>query len=134
MTTLPPTPPVPPVPPVPPAPSVPPVELISIQDFAKVQLRIGRVLEVRDHPNANKLYVLDVDLGPELGKRQLVAGLKPFLPPEALKDKLVVVVANLEPAVLRGERSEGMLLAAGDGTSVVPLTLATPLAPGSKIR
>ncbi len=56
------------------------------------------------------------------------------MPPEALKDTLVVVVTNLEPAVLRGERSEGMLLAAQDGASVVPLTLATPLAPGSKVR
>jgi methionyl-tRNA synthetase len=110
------------------------MDLISIQDFARVQLRIAKVLEVREHPNANKLYILDVDLGPELGKRQLVAGLKPYMPPEALKDKLVVVVANLEPALLRGERSEGMLLAAGDGTNVVPLTITTPLAPGSKIR
>jgi methionine--tRNA ligase beta chain len=135
MTTLPPVPPVPSVPPVPPAPaSPPPAELISIQDFARVHLRVGRVLEVRDHPNANKLYLVDVDLGPELGKRQLVAGLKPFMPPEALKDKLVVVVTNLEPAVLRGERSEGMLLAAGDGTLVVPLTTTAPIAPGSKIR
>ena len=130
MTTLPPVPPVPPAAPAPP----PAPELINIQDFAKVQLRIARVLDVRDHPNANKLYILDVDLGPELGKRQLVAGLKAFLTPEALKGMLVVVVANLEPAVLRGERSEGMLLAAQDGATVVPLTVAAPLAPGSKIR
>jgi methionine--tRNA ligase beta chain len=129
MTTLPPIPPTPAAPPPP-----PPVELISIQEFLRVHLRVGKVLEVRDHPNANKLYVLDVDLGPELGKRQLVAGLKPFMPPEALKDKLVVVVTNLEPALLRGERSEGMLLAAQDGVTVVPLTVAAPMAPGSKIR
>jgi methionine--tRNA ligase beta chain len=129
MTTLPPVPPTPAVPPPP-----PPVELISIQEFLRVHLRVGKVLEVRDHPNANKLYVLEVDLGPELGKRQLVAGLKPFMPPEALKDKLVVVVTNLEPALLRGERSEGMLLAAQDGVTVVPLTVAAPMAPGSKIR
>jgi methionine--tRNA ligase beta chain len=132
MTIIPPEPPAPAVPPVPPPP--PPVDLINIQEFAKVQLRIGRVLEVRDHPNANKLYIVDVDLGAELGKRQLVAGLKPYMAPEALKDKLVVVVTNLEPAMLRGEKSEGMLLAASDGVSVVPLTLSAPLAPGSKIR
>jgi methionyl-tRNA synthetase len=123
----------PPPPAATPAPSPAP-DLISIQDFAKVQLRIAKVLDVRDHPNAQKLYILDVDLGPELGKRQLVAGLKPYLPPEALKGALVVVVANLEPAMLRGERSEGMLLAAQDGSLVVPLTIAAPLAPGSKIR
>ena len=121
-------------PPATPAPAAPVAELITIQDFARMHLRVARVLDVRDHPNANKLYILDVDLGPELGKRQLVAGLKPFMPPEALKDKLVVVVTNIEPAVLRGERSEGMLLAAQDGATVVPLTVAAPVAPGSKIR
>ncbi len=108
-------------------------ELVNIQEFSRVNLRVGRVLDVRDHPNATKLYVLDVDLGPELGKRQLVAGLKPYMPPEDLKDKLVIVVANLEPAVLRGERSEGMLLAAQDSERVVCLTVASPLAPGSRV-
>ena len=121
--------------PPPPAPSPAPApDLINIQEFARAQLRIGKVLDVRDHPNAAKLYILDVDLGPELGHRQLVAGLKPYMPPEALKDTLVVVVANLEPAMLRGERSEGMLLAAQEGDRVVPLTIAAPLGPGSKIR
>jgi len=109
-------------------------DLINIQDFARLDLRIGRVLDVRDHPNALKLYIMDVDLGPELGKRQLVAGLKPYMPPEALKDTLIAVVVNLEPAVLRGERSDGMLLAAQDGDKVVPLTVAAPVAPGAKIR
>jgi methionyl-tRNA synthetase len=119
----------------PPAPTPAPApDLVGIQEFARVQLRIGKVLDVRDHPNAAKLYILDVDLGPELGKRQLVAGLKPYMPPEALDGTLIVVVTNLEPAMLRGERSEGMLLAASDGSLVVPLTIATPLAPGSKIR
>jgi len=118
----------------PPPPPVPAPEMITIQDFIKMQLRVGKVLDVRDHPNANRLYILDVDLGPELGKRQIVAGLKPFMPPEALKDQLVVIVANLEPALLRGERSEGMLLAAQDGDRVVQLTIAGPVAPGSKIR
>jgi len=120
-------------PPASPSPAPAP-DLINIQEFARVQLRIGKVLDVRDHPNAAKLYILDVDLGPEFGQRQLVAGLKPYLPPEALKDTLVVVVTNLEPAMLRGERSEGMLLAAQEGDRVVPLTVAAPLAPGSKIR
>ena len=110
------------------------MDLINIQDFARLDLRIGRVLDVRDHPNALKLYIMDVDLGPELGKRQLVAGLKPYMPPEALKDTRIAVVVNLEPAVLRGERSDGMLLAAQDGDKVVPLTVAAPVAPGAKIR
>jgi methionyl-tRNA synthetase len=120
--------------PPPPVPAPLPADLINIQEFARVQMRIARVLDVRDHPNAAKLYILDVDLGPELGKRQLVAGLKPYMPPEALKGTLIVVVTNLEPAVLRGERSDGMLLAAQEGDRVVPLTVASPLAPGSKVR
>jgi len=109
-------------------------DLINIQDFMRLDLRVGRIADVRDHPNAAKLYLLDVDLGPELGRRQLVAGLKPYMPPEALKDTLIVVVTNLEPATLRGERSDGMLLAAQEGDKVVPLTVASPLAPGSKVR
>ena len=119
---------------VPPVPPRPPAELINIQEFARLDLRVAKVLDVRDHPNAAKLYIMDVDMGPELGKRQLVAGLKPYMPPEALKDTLVIVVANLEPAVLRGERSDGMLLAAQEGERVVPLTVAAPLAPGAKVR
>ncbi|MBM4019335.1 MAG: methionine--tRNA ligase subunit beta [Planctomycetes bacterium] len=109
-------------------------ETINIQEFARLEMRIGKVVAVRDHPNAAKLYLMDVDLGPELGRRQLVAGLKPYMPPEALQGTLIVVVTNLEPAVLRGERSDGMLLAAQEGDRVVPLTVAAPLAPGSKIR
>jgi methionyl-tRNA synthetase len=109
-------------------------DTLSIQDFSRLDLRVGRITEVADHPNADKLYVMQCDLGPDLGTRQLVAGLKPYMPPEALKDQLVVVVANLEPATLRGQRSEGMLLAAQDGQKVVILTTADPVAPGSKVR
>jgi len=109
-------------------------DTLSIQDFSRLDLRVGRITEVADHPNADKLYVMQCDLGPDLGTRQLVAGLKPYMPPEALKDKLVVVVANLEPATLRGQRSEGMLLAAQDGQKVVILTTAEAVATGSKIR
>ena len=109
-------------------------ETISIQDFARMELRIGRITDVRDHPNADKLYVMDCDLGPELGTRQMVAGLKPYMPADALMGQLVVVVANLEPAPLRGVQSQGMLLAAQDGSPVVALTVAAPVAPGSKVR
>jgi methionyl-tRNA synthetase len=109
-------------------------DTLSIQDFSRLDLRVGRITEVADHPNADKLYVMQCDLGPDLGTRQLVAGLKPYMPPEALKDKLVVVVANLEPATLRGQRSEGMLLAAQDGQKVVILTTAEAVATGSKVR
>jgi len=108
-------------------------ESISIQEFQKVDLRVGRATDVRDHPNASKLYVMDVDLGPELGTRQMVAGLKPYMTADALKGQLVVAVANLEPATLRGEKSEGMILAAQEGDNIVCLTTASPLAPGAKV-
>ena len=71
-------------------------EPISIQDFQKVDLRVGRVTDVRDHPNASKLYVMKVDLGPELGTRQMVAGLKPYMTADTLKDQLVASASQLK--------------------------------------
>ena len=86
--------------------------------FASVDLRAARVLSVEPHPDADKLYVLKVDIGSE--QRQLVAGLRAYYKPEELVGKNVVIVANLEPAKLRGELSEGMILACDDGTLLVP--------------
>ena len=91
--------------------------MISYQDFKKVELKVGKVLSVEDHPNADKLLVIRVDLGEET-PRTLVAGLKPYYRPEQLEGRRVVVVANLEPAQLRGVASNGMLLAAQDGERV----------------
>lgn len=108
-------------------------EMISIGDFAGIDLRIGRVTGVELHPNADKLYLLQVDLG-DLGTRQLVAGLRQHYTPEELDGQLIVVIANIEPATLRGERSEGMLLCAQAGDDVVHLTPAKAIAPGAKIR
>jgi methionyl-tRNA synthetase len=105
--------------------------MISINDFAKVELKIGEVLSVEDHPNADKLLVLDVNLGDE--RRRLVAGLKGHYTPEELTGKRVVVVTNLEPATLRGVESRGMLLACQDGDRVVILTPERDAAPGSPV-
>ncbi len=91
---------------------------ISIENgdpFSFLDLRVAEVLDVKDHPNADKLYVLKINCGE---KRQLVAGLKKYYTKEELKGKKIVVVANLEPAVLRGEESNGMLLAGDDGKNV----------------
>lgn len=79
-------------------------------EFSKFNFKVAIVEDVKQHPNADKLYVLNVDLGTK--KRQLVAGLKDYYSPEELKGKHIVVVANLKPAKLRGELSQGMLLAA----------------------
>lgn len=110
--------------------------IITYDDFAKLDLRTAKVLEVRDHPNADKLYVLTVDLGTE--KRQIIAGLRAYVPPEALLGRNIVIVANLAPRKMRGLESQGMLLAAsweeGETRKVIPLTPAAEIVPpGSPI-
>lgn len=106
--------------------------MVSFDEFKKIDLRIAKVLSVEAHPNADKLYVLRVDMG--AGERQLVAGLTSWYTPEQLTGKSVVVVANLEPASLRGVESEGMLLACQDGERVMILQPEGEAAPGSKVR
>ena len=115
-----------------PAPAPGPVKL-GIEDFKKLDLRIGKVLSVKDHTNANKLYVLEVDLGTE--KRQIVAGVKAFYKPEELVGQNVVIIANLAPAMLRGVESQGMMLAVTTADSVAVLTPDTrkASAPGQKV-
>ncbi len=107
---------------------------IVYDDFAKVELRVARVIEARPHPNADKLLLLQVDLGEE-SPRQIVAGIKAHYTPESLVGKLIVVVVNLAPAMLRGETSNGMLLAATSGEKVVLLTVDDPdCVVGAKIK
>src|SRR5258706_167844 len=88
---------------------------IQYDDFAKLELRVATVIECKAHPNADKLLVLQIDLGTE--KRQICAGLRQHYAPEQLVGKQIVVVANLAPRTMRGEVSQGMLLAATDATS-----------------
>jgi len=97
---------------------------------AALDLRVAVVTEVRDHPQADKLYVLKIDFGSE--QRQLCAGLKPYYPREELLGKHLVVVTNLKPAKLRGELSQGMLLAADSG-SVVGVLNAPGSPPGTQV-
>ena len=106
--------------------------LISIDSFARVDLRVARVLQVEPHPNADRLLKLQIDLGDE--RRQLVAGLAAHYRPEELIGKQIIVVANLEPAKLRGEVSQGMLLAASDEEGVSILMPERPMTPGSRVR
>ncbi len=109
------------------------VDVIQIDDFLKVDLRVGKVLEAADHPNADRLLVLQVDLGDE--QRQICAGLKGHCEPADLVGKSIIVCANLAPRNMRGEPSQGMLLAASpaDHSQIVLLTTARDTAPGSKI-
>ena len=106
--------------------------MITIEDFGKVDLRVGTVTAAGPHPNADRLVVVQVDLGSE--QRQLVAGVRAHYEPQALVGRQVVVVANLQPATLRGVESQGMLLAASDGNQIVLLAPDKPVSPGSRVR
>ncbi len=93
--------------------------MATIDDFKKLELRIAKIIEVNDHPNADKLYLIKVSLGDR--EKQLVAGIKLSYTKEELLGKLVVVVDNLEPAVIRGQTSEGMILAVKYSAGIVVL-------------
>jgi methionine--tRNA ligase beta chain len=108
-------------------------QTIQYDDFARLELRVATVLECKAHPNADKLLVLQIDLGAE--RRQICAGLRQHYQPEELVGKQIVVVANLAPRTMRGEISQGMLLAATDTASgkVIFVTPSEGAAPGSKV-
>lgn len=108
--------------------------MITIDDFAKVDLRVAVVKAAEAHPNADRLLVLKIDAGDGIEDRQLVAGIRAHYEPEDLVGKKIVIVNNLEPAVLRGVESQGMILAASDGEIVTLLTTEKEVSPGSKIK
>lgn len=114
-----------------------PVEdnLISIEDFMKVELRVGKILSCEKVPKSKKLLKMEIDLGFEV--RQILAGIGPWYLPCELIGRRVAVVANLKPAKLMGLESQGMILAAtGEGADAVPVPLAVPdgMPLGAKIR
>ncbi len=106
---------------------------IEYEDFAKLDLRVGRVVEAEPVPNSRKLVKLIVDIGGE--RRQVLAGLAKWYKPEDFIGKLVIVVANLKPKRMAGLVSQGMVLAApcGDGEKPVLLTVEEPVQPGAKV-
>lgn len=110
-----------------------PLETIKYDDFGKIDLRVAKVLEARPHPNADKLMLLQVDLGDV--QKQIVAGIRAHYTPEQLVGRRIIIVNNLEPAMLRGETSNGMLLAASSGDKVVLLQPDDLEAlPGSRVK
>lgn len=106
---------------------------IQYDDFAKLDLRVGTVKSAEPHPNADKLLVLQVDLGDHT--RQLLAGIRPWYEPAALVGQQVIVVANLAPRTMRGLESQGMVLAAStpDRSDVIVIQPHKPAPPGSKV-
>ena len=110
-----------------------PVSTIKYEDFGKIDLRVAKILEARPHPNADKLMLLQVDLGDV--QKQMLAGIRAHYTPEQLVGRRIIIVNNLEPAMLRGETSNGMLLAATSGEKVVLLQPDDPEAlPGSRVK
>jgi len=119
-----------------------PKPTINFDEFAKVDLRVARVISAEPHPNADKLLKLQLDDGSGT-PRQICAGIREYYTPDQLVGKLIVIVANLAPRVIRGEESRGMLLAASDAPKdaaaadpsvqrkVVVLSPSSDIAPGS---
>jgi methionyl-tRNA synthetase len=116
------------------APAAEQSDVITIDDFAKVDLRVAVVLAAERVPKTEKLLKLDLDLGSE--KRTIVSGIAEFYEPEALVGKRIVIVANLKPARIRGVESRGMLLAAGGrapGERLGLVTLDSDVPPGTRV-
>jgi len=106
---------------------------LTIDEFQRLALRVGVVTAAEDHPNADRLLVLTVDVG-EGAPRRLVAGIKGSYQAADLVGKQVVVVANMKPATLRGVESQGMVLAASDGASIVLISPERSIRAGSTVK
>lgn len=106
--------------------------MATIDDFKKLDIRIATIKEVLDHPNADKLYILKVDVGGR--EKQLVAGIKVSYAKADLIGKQIAVIDNLEPAIIRQQESQGMLLAAQDESGIVILSPARHVQEGSVVR
>lgn len=106
--------------------------LIKYEQFAQLDLRVATVLEAREHPNASKLLLLKIRVGSV--EKQIVAGIKAHYEPQSLVGTQIVIVNNLEPAMLRGEESQGMLLAASDESAVVLVRPEKAIADGSRVK
>jgi methionine--tRNA ligase beta chain len=109
-------------------------KMITFTQFKEMELRVAKVKSAENHPQADRLLVLKIELA-EGQERQVVAGIKQWYAPEALVGKTVIFVANLEPAMLRGVESQGMILAAHDAVSgnVTVLTTEKEVAAGSTV-
>mgnify|MGYP001766452363 CR=1 FL=1 len=106
--------------------------MASIDDFRKLELRVAEIKEVNDHPNADRLIILTLDLGDR--QKQVVAGIRNFYSPAELVGKQVVLVDNLDPVFLRGVESQGMILAGSDENTLALLSPEKRLKLGSIVK
>jgi len=120
------------------APTPAPAEAahITIDDFAKIELRVAQILVAERIPKADKLLRLEVDLGPDFPRRQILSGIAEWYSPEDLVGRRIVVITNLAPRKMRGLESHGMLLAAshGEGGKPVLATFGEDIALGSRLK
>ena len=113
--------------------SVPEKVFATIDDFQKIEIRLGTVLSVDVVEGADKLYILKVDLGEE-NPRQILSGIREFVQPEELLEKQFPFVTNLAPRILRGHESQGMILAGSAGETLALLNPTVTLPNGTRLR
>ena len=106
--------------------------MVTLEDFKKLEIIVAQIKDVKEHPNADRLYVLKVDTGKEV--KQLVAGIRKAYSKEELIGRRIVMINNLEPALIRGEESQGMILAATDENNLSVLGVEKEIAPGSMVK
>jgi methionyl-tRNA synthetase len=111
-------------------------ETIDFKDWEKLDLRVGKIIKVEDIEGADKLYKLTVNIGSQMGKRTVCAGIKKHYSKDELKGKKIILFANLTPRNLRGIESQGMILAAvsEDESEIVLLSPEKDIETGSKVR
>jgi methionine--tRNA ligase beta chain len=106
--------------------------MVTIDDFRKLEFRIAEIKEAIDHPNADKLLILKLDLGDR--QKQVVAGIKNFYTKEELIGRQVVLIDNLDPIILRGVESQGMILAGSDENLLAVISPDKKLKLGSIVK
>ena len=106
--------------------------IIEFSEWQNIDLRVAEIKKVEDIEGADKLYKLTLDIGKEIGKRTICAGIKEYYSKDELKNKKIVVFVNLKPRLMKGIESQGMLLAAvsGDHSKVVLITPEKDIEPG----
>lgn len=105
----------------------------TIDDFMKIEIKVGTVLSVTVVEGADKLYILSVDVGEE-SPRQILSGIREYVTPEELLNKQFPFVTNLAPRMLRGYESQGMILAGSDDTKLALFNPSTALPNGTRLR
>ncbi|RKY41874.1 MAG: hypothetical protein DRP85_04660 [Candidatus Makaraimicrobium thalassicum] len=106
--------------------------MVSFEDFKRLDLRIAEIIDVKEHPNADKLYVIQIKTGDQT--KQIIAGIRAQYSVRDLTGKKVVIVNNLEPVTIRGEESHGMLLAACEEGGPIILVPEREVPAGTRIQ